>query len=214
MWFNALLCPMFGTHLALLIPMKTTLLIIHGAGPRSYKVLHEKWVPFMSKSLGPDYHIIAPQMPHPELPQYALWKDTITKNLKTIKGPIILVGHSLGGTILMKYLTEENVKNNILAFYTIASPYFGPNGGWNYHDFYTPQKPSELLLKMPVYSYHSSDDAIVPFSHQGLLTSKLLHTVKRTFPDQGHEFNRRPFIEIIDDIKKHDPTASGPIIFL
>lgn len=182
--------------------MKVNLLIIHGAGPRSYGMMTEKWVPFLKKALGNDFQVFCPPMPNPQFPQYSGWRDTIKETVSQIKGPLILVGHSLGGTILWKYLTEEAIPNQILGLYLIASPYFSFDQGWNFQDFFIHKNPSELLNQFPVYSYHSTDDDIVPISHQGFIASKLPQAVVRTLSGHGHEYNRKEFKEIIQDIKQ------------
>lgn len=182
--------------------MKVNVLIIHGAGQRAYKVMKDRWLPYVQKSLGPRYEVTLPEMPMPQFPQYNLWKGSIKKCLTKMKGPLILIGHSLGGTVLIKYLTEEAVKNQIIGLYLIASPYFSENKGWNYQDFYLHKNPDQLLNQFPVYSYHSTDDLIVPVSHQGFIAERLPQAVVRTLKGHGHEYNQKEFKEIIEDIKQ------------
>nr|WP_235788441.1 alpha/beta hydrolase [Salipaludibacillus sp. CUR1] len=45
-------------------------------------------------------------MPNPENPEYILWKKQLEKELDKLNGDVILVGHSLGGSVLLKYLSE------------------------------------------------------------------------------------------------------------
>ena len=189
--------------------MKTTILIIHGAGDRSYQIMTQKWVPYLQKSLGSGFEIVAPEMPHPKFPMYSKWKATIQKTLLKIEGPVILIGHSLGGTILLKYLTEEAVLNPVVGLYLVASPYFSGERGWNYQDFFIHKDPGELLRQFPVYSYHSTDDQIVPVSHQGFYANRIPSAVVRTLSGHGHEYSKKEFLEIIEDIKQHQRLDVG-----
>jgi uncharacterized protein len=182
--------------------MKKNLVIIHGAGVRSYKIMTEKWVPYIKNELGAGFEITCPRMPNPQFPQYSSWRTTIKNTLSKIEGPLILVGHSLGGTLLLKYLTEEKVSQEILGLYFIASPYFSEDKGWNYQDFFINIGPDKLLGNYPVYSYHSTDDAIVPVGHQGFYASKFPQTIVRTLEGHGHEYKMEEFKEIIQDIKQ------------
>lgn len=183
--------------------MSTTILIIHGAGDRSFWIMTQKWVPFLKSSLGPGYDVVAPEMPTPKYPQFAKWKNLIKKTIAGIRGPIILVGHSLGGTVLLKYLAEVAIPNPITGLYLIASPYFSGDQGWNYQDFFIHKDPTELLGQFPVYSYHSTDDLVVPVAHQGFYASKFPTAIVRTLSGHGHEYSKKEFIEIIEDIRRH-----------
>jgi predicted alpha/beta hydrolase family esterase len=182
--------------------MKANLLIVHGAGVRSFRIMSEKWVPYIKKQLGPEYHVVCPEMPNPQFPQYALWREKIKSTIAKLKGPLILVGHSLGGTLLLKYISEEKIQNQILGLYFIASPYFSEDKGWNYQDFFIHKSPNELLGEFPLYSYHSTDDAVVPVSHQGFFAKRFPQTIVRTLSGHGHEYNMSEFKEIIQDIRQ------------
>lgn len=184
--------------------MKANLLIIHGAGVRSYKVMAEKWVPYIKKQLGPEYNVVCPEMPNPQFPQYKLWRETIKNTIAKLHGPLILVGHSLGGTLLLKYLTQEKIHNQILGMYFVASPYFSETKGWNYADFFIHKSPDDLLGDYPIYSYHSTDDPVVPVHHQGYFSEQFKEAIVRTLSGHGHEYNMKEFKEIIEDIKQLD----------
>jgi predicted alpha/beta hydrolase family esterase len=190
--------------------MNATLLIIHGAGNRSFKQMSERWVPFVQKALGPDVQIICPSMPNPQFPQYSLWRETIRENLNKIRGPLILIGHSLGGTLLLKYLTEEKVQNTIHGIFIIASPYFSEKAGWNYQDFFIEKDPDQVLRSTPLFSYHSTDDQVVPVGHQAFLMNHFPHAEVKTLSGHGHEFNRKEFKEIIEDIKRIRASLGRP----
>jgi len=52
--------------------------------------------------------------PGAETPRYAAWKSQLEESLALLNDKSILVGHSLGGSVLLKYLSEETRKNQFL----------------------------------------------------------------------------------------------------
>jgi predicted alpha/beta hydrolase family esterase len=52
-------------------------------------------------------------MPDEDSPDYEAWKNQIAKELTALDGELILVGHSLGGSILLRYLSEEKVQRPV-----------------------------------------------------------------------------------------------------
>jgi predicted alpha/beta hydrolase family esterase len=46
-------------------------------------------------------------MPHEDEPSDASWKPALQKAFETLRDRAILVGHSVGGTILIKVLAEQ-----------------------------------------------------------------------------------------------------------
>jgi hypothetical protein len=61
--------------------------------------------------LGNSYDFHSPKMPNEDSPEYEVWKDRIKKDLAAMDGEVILVGHSLGASVLLKFLSEEEVEN-------------------------------------------------------------------------------------------------------
>src|SRR3990167_6703628 len=51
-----------------------------------------------------------PPMPTPNTPKEDEWVATIAEQVKNASEPIILVGHSLGGSALLRYLEHEPEK--------------------------------------------------------------------------------------------------------
>lgn len=83
------------------------ILFIHSAGPQGRKEGSDFLLSHLKHSLK-DYWLAHPQMPDPDNPHYLSWKGCIEKELKALADDSILVGHSLGGSVLVKYLSEAN----------------------------------------------------------------------------------------------------------
>ncbi len=168
--------------------MNKQVLFIQGAGEGAYQVDREL-VMSLRDALGTEYRILYPEMPEADDEGYEAWKARISKELDALEGEIILVGHSVGGAILLKYLSEEKVRQPIAGLFLVAAPYFGaPN--WQV-DEVTLRKgfASQLPQSAPIFLYHSRDDDVVPFAHLALYRKKLPQATLREFDQGGHQFN-------------------------
>jgi uncharacterized protein len=137
--------------------MKRQVLFIHGAGRGAHE-LDSKLAASLQRALGDNYQVKNPQMPSEGAPQYKLWKDEIARQLKTFDHGLILVGHSLGASILLKYLSEEVVENPVDGLFMIAAPYWGSEG-WDVDEYKLSEDSSTHLPDdLPIFLYHSCDD--------------------------------------------------------
>jgi predicted alpha/beta hydrolase family esterase len=180
--------------------MKNYLLFIQGAGGGAW---HEdkKLVEFLQDKLADNYEVIYPKMPKEDQPEYKAWKTEIAKELNALNGKVILVGHSLGGSVLLKYLSEENIKTSIAGVFLIATPYWGTKD-WQADQFILDKDFASRLGNVPcMFLYHSRDDDWVPFTHLGLYAKKLRGATIREFSGRGHQFNNN-LAEVVEDIKQ------------
>jgi predicted alpha/beta hydrolase family esterase len=143
-------------------------------------------------------------MPLEEDAGYLDWKAQIAAELASLEDEVILAGHSVGGSILLKFLSEEQVAISIPGLYLIAVPYFGGDENWNYEALtLLPDFPEKLPRIPRIYLYHSRDDEIVPFAHLALYAAKLPQATTREFDGRGHQF-RNDMAEIASDIREED----------
>src|SRR5262245_15355781 len=91
--------------------MRKQVLFIHSGGSQGRHEGINDLVTYLQNMLGDGYNVLYPKMTDPENPEYVSWKLSLDKKLASLKGDIILIGHSLGGSVLLKYLSEENCKN-------------------------------------------------------------------------------------------------------
>ena len=64
----------------------------------------------MQAELGEQFAIRYPRMPNEGEPLYATWKAALYKEMKQLDDSAILVGHSVGGTILLHAVAEQRPK--------------------------------------------------------------------------------------------------------
>src|SRR5262245_42328900 len=86
-------------------PMARAVLVIHGAGEPRRRKGKLYWEPLLASGLGSGYRVRAPRMPRPDEPHYWAWARRIDQLIAKTKSPI-LVGHSFGASVLLKYLSE------------------------------------------------------------------------------------------------------------
>ncbi len=155
----------------------------------------------MEQQLGEQYEVFSPRMPCQDNARYADWKLWFAKILPLLEKNAILMGPSLGGIFLAKYLSEETIPKKILATFLIAAPYDKKDIKEALGDFVLPEALEKLEAQAgKVFLYHSKDDPIVPFVNLQKYQKTLPEAHVRIFEDRGH-FNVEEFPEIVEDIK-------------
>ena len=198
--------------------MKKQILVIHGGDSysthakylralKNEKIDFDKmrasgWKDNLQKSLGNKFEVFRPQMPNRENARYTEWKIWFEKILPLMDKDIVLVGHSLGGIFLAKYLSENKIKKNIRSVFLVAAPFVGRNNKYDLFDFKLKNNfkfPAALAEKTLLY--HSEDDPVVPFADMESYKKLLPGAIGRVFKNRGH-FSCRDFPEIVRDLKK------------
>lgn len=134
--------------------MAKQVLFIQGAGKGAYKE-DELLVRSLRRALGPGYEVHYPKMTAEDDPQYDQWRQQIEEGVATLDEPVILVGHSLGGSYLAKALTEIEIDEAVVGVFLLEAPFWGGEG-WRYDgykrwSFQKIQPPS--FQRMPKCSY-------------------------------------------------------------
>lgn len=182
------------------VEMKEEILFIHSAGPQGYHEGSDYLVTYLKDNLGSGYQIILPQMPDPENPRYNSWRNKLRKIFESLEDDPILIGHSLGATVLLKYLSEEKIGRKIKGLFLIGTIYWGKED-WEVEEYVLKANYADRLRDIPaIFLYHSSDDEVVPLSHFRTFAGELPHVTTREFTNRGHLFGRG-FPELVTDIK-------------
>lgn len=149
------------------------------------------WKSTLGKRLGSEFAVYTPGMPNKENAKYDEWEIRFETILPFLKDGAILIGHSLGGIFLAKYLSENTIPIKVSAVFLIAAPFHAVG------DFVLPH-----LLRIPgiVAIYHSTDDAVVPFTDATKYAAALPSAELHTFENRGH-FNDETFQELEDGIR-------------
>jgi predicted alpha/beta hydrolase family esterase len=164
-------------------------LFVQGGGGGTHDEWDNKLVASLERKLGPDCDIRYPRMPDEADPDYARWKAALKKEFATLGDGAILVGHSIGGTILIHVLAEKPPEWTPGGIFLIAAPFVG-EGGWPGEDI----RPiadlgARLPPRVPVYLYHGSQDETAPYAHVGLYARAIPQAVVRRLTDRDHQLN-------------------------
>jgi uncharacterized protein len=176
---------------------KRQVLFIHGAGGEAFQE-DGALVRSLREALGPDFGVQYPEMPDADAPTFGTWSACISHELSVLDGGVILVGHSLGGSILLKYLSEERVEKPIAGVFLIATPFWG-TADWEVEFQLSENFPEALPEDVPIFLYHSRDDEVVPFAHLAMYSGRLPHATVREVKDRGHQLGD-DLSEVAEDI--------------
>src|SRR4030095_6807071 len=104
------------------------ILFAHSAGPQygpgkgSYDL-----VKYLKSKLSDEFKILFPIIEKPISPTYEKYRKMFGSTFAIITEPVILIGHSLGGSTLLKYLSEERPDISISALFLVATPHWQSN---------------------------------------------------------------------------------------
>lgn len=197
--------------------MKKQVLVIHGGDsfatyaeylsfllnyPIELRDLFKKnWKNHLQEKLGNEYEVIQPEMPNRRNAKCKEWKIWFEKYFPFLQDDLILVGHSMGGVFLVKYLAENNFPKKITATLLVAPPY-NMDEGRALVEFVLPQSLSKFEKQAgKIIIYHSKDDDTVSFEELTKYQKALSTTEIKVFENRGH-FSDEEFPEIIEDILK------------
>jgi hypothetical protein len=169
--------------------MKKQVLFIQGGGAG----VHDKWdnklVDSLRRELGPRYNVRYPRMPNEADPNYTVWKAALAEEIAGLDDDVILIGHSVGGTILINALAEAPPNRKLAAVFLIAAPFVG-TGGWPSEDINpTADLGARLPPKTPIYLYHGSEDDTAPFAHVDLYLRAIPGAIVHRLHGRNHQLN-------------------------
>lgn len=141
-------------------------------------------LPALQDALGPGYRIIAPDLGPPDPDT---WSKRIKDHLTTDAAQAILIGHSLGGSHVLKCLAEIGPTLRPRAFVGLACPMWGlPE--WDNPAYALPPWAPEALAHLPMRFFRASDDDLVGQDHLDAYHHAFPHARTHTFSCGGHKF--------------------------
>ena len=166
-----------------------------------YKENKKNWKINLQEELGDEFEVIAPKMPNKINAKYLEWKIWFEKFIPYITEGVILVGHSLGGSFLVKFLSENDMPKKIRGTFLVAPVYDEDSNGYSLADFKLPDNLSGFEKQGgQIFIYHSEDDPVVPFNNLGKFKEKLISAKTIIFKNKQH-FGQEKLPEIVKDIK-------------
>ena len=103
--------------------MKKQVLFIQGGGEGAYAE-DEKLAVSQQHALGAEYNVVYPHMPGEDDPQYEYesWVAEISQEHAALGDRAIIVGHSVGGAVLLRHLSEAKIDKPAAGIFIIAAP--------------------------------------------------------------------------------------------
>jgi predicted alpha/beta hydrolase family esterase len=165
---------------------KKHILFLQGGGGEEDYAADAKLVASLQEALGEAYVVHYPYLPDEPGSDFGRIKQ-ISKEISLIKDEIILVAHSLGASMLLKYLSENKVKNRIAGIFLMSTPFWSGEEDWKQELKLQEGFADRLPKDVPIFLYHCRDDEVVPFDHLKLYAQKIPQATIREIFGGGHQ---------------------------
>ena len=158
---------------------------------------------YLEKALGGKFHIVRPRMPLQDNAKYRDWKIMFEQYLQLLESPFILIGNSLGGIFLAKYLSENKLHKKAFAVYLTCAPFDDTLPGDDLVGGFKLKTDLSLLEKNTknLHLLFSKDDPVVPPTQAEKYRQKLPTADIVIYKNKKGHFDISTFPEIIKMIK-------------
>lgn len=199
--------------------MKVQVVLIHGGTTFKNKIdylnflknrkicikINIRWSEgYLDKKLGKNFEIIRINMPLKENAKYNEWKIHFERYFPYFRNNIILIGSSLGGIFLVKYLSENKFPKKIKSIYLISPPFDNTIKGEDLVGGFKIKSNLSMIERncKKVNFLFSKDDEVVPISHSGKYKTKLRNAKIIIYKSKKGHFKISKFPEIVKMIKE------------
>jgi len=143
-------------------------------------------------------------LPSPDDPHYAAWSERLAEILAEYDEPVVVVGHSLGASVLLKHLAEGGRAEQIAGLVLLATPYWGKSD-WE-EEWALPEGwPDASTVLPPTHLFQSRDDDVVPFAQLELYRERLPDATVHPLDGCGHLYDRGDLTEVLEAIREVAP---------
>ena len=164
------------------------ILFIQGGGAGTHDEWDDQLVDSLRRALGDGFDVRYPRMPDEDDPSPATWGPAIQRELDDLDDGAVVVGHSVGGTILIHTLAAQAPEAKLAAVVLIAAPFVG-DGGWPADDAFA--LPRDLGARLPpdmaVHLVLGLDDDTVPPSHADAYGRAIPQAQVHLLPGRDHQ---------------------------
>ena len=171
------------------MPECTQILFIQGGGLGAHDEWDARLVKSLSDALGAGHEVRYPRMPTEDDPSYAQWSPAIKREVAALDDGAVVVGHSVGGTVLIHVLSELPLQRGLGAIVLLAAPFVGA-GGWPADEF---ELTADLGKRLPrgvtVHAFYGLEDRTVPLSHADLYAQAIPQAHVHRLPGRDHQLN-------------------------
>jgi pimeloyl-ACP methyl ester carboxylesterase len=176
-------------------------LFIQGGGEGAHDEWDVRLADDLRHRLGDEYDVRYPLMPAEADPSSASWSPAIRREIADLDDGAVVVGHSVGATILIHTLIEQPQEHELAAIVLISAPFVG-EGGWPGEEFELPgDLGTRLRAGVPVHIFHGLDDETAPPVHADLYARAIPQAQVHRLPGRDHQLN--------DDLREVATAISG-----
>ena len=145
--------------------------------------------------------VLIPTMPNGANAKYEEWALYFSKIIPFLKPNAMLVGHSLGGVFLAKYLNEHVSSLHFNKVVLVSAPYDDETSESLASFKLTSDMSALRSVADEFFLFHSRDDVVVPVSEVDSYLAVLPDAQVTLFEDRGH-INTPTFPELLAVLKK------------
>lgn len=183
----------YDAHSIVHVLMGTRALIFHGleATPES------NWFSWLKNTLeAKRISTSVPQLPQTDRPEYEDWKETAVREIRKTSDKVIVFGHSLGGTLLLRLLQDvPEIESQIIQAYAIAPPFTDLE--WpSLRKFFSENTDFHDIQARNITCLFSEDDPFVPVPN---IKDLPIWAITYVFQDMGH-FQHKEFPLLLEII--------------
>lgn len=164
------------------------LLFIQGGGDNGYQA-DKKLVDSLKQCIGNAYEINYPEIESKEDESDYGWAKQIGNEISKSEENLILIGHSFGASMILKYLSENSIQKKLNGVFLIATPFWKGNEDWVQGLRLNENFADQLPENVPIFFYHCKDDKEIPFSHLQEYRERLKSATYREIDNGGHQLN-------------------------
>ncbi|MVM33300.1 hypothetical protein GO755_24890 [Spirosoma sp. HMF4905] len=179
--------------------MRKQVLFIQGGGDDGYKA-DAQLVDSLQNALGENYEIRYPQLQTDQAAPDFGWVEQIENEIGKFTNDVILVAHSLGASLLLKYLSEHRISKTVGRIFLLATPFWKGQESW----VQGLKLPDDFAKRLPknsrLFFYHCQDDKEVPFDNLAIYRQKLPGATFREMESGGHQLGNN-LTGVAKDIK-------------
>jgi predicted alpha/beta hydrolase family esterase len=168
-------------------PVTRQVLFVQGGGAGTHDEWDDKLVDSLRGQLGAGFEVRYPRMPDEGDPRASTWVPVIRQEIASLDVGAVLVGHSVGATILVHALEDHTPARPLAAIVLVAAPFVGA-GGWPGDEFQLSDELGDRLPRgVPVHLFYGSADDTVPPAHAELYARAIPQAQVHLLPGRDHQ---------------------------
>jgi predicted alpha/beta hydrolase family esterase len=162
-------------------------LFVQGGGQGTHDEWDDKLVFSLRAELGNGFEVRYPRMPDEDDPSESTWVPAIRQEIASLDNGAVIVGHSVGATMLVHALANHPPDRALGAIVLLAAPFVGA-GGWHSDDFELPNDlGARLPPSVPIHLFYGLADDTVPPSHADLYARAIPQARLHPLPERDHQ---------------------------